>query len=61
MSEKSIIFRKMCAASDAERDAGLTTPPEVERFDDIQYGTDSKWHLLDVVAIRITVLQSVIS
>jgi acetyl esterase/lipase len=52
MSEKSIIFRKMCAASDAERDAGLTTPPEVERFDDIQYGTDSKWHLLDVYRPR---------
>ena len=48
MSRKSTIFRKMCAASDAERDAGLTTPPEVERFDDIQYGTHSKWHLLDV-------------
>ena len=52
MSRKSIIFRKMCAASDAERDAGLTTPPEVERFDDIQYGTDSKWHLLDVYRPR---------
>ena len=36
MSRKSIIFREMCAMSDAERDAGLTTPPEVERFDDIQ-------------------------
>jgi acetyl esterase/lipase len=48
MSRKSIIFREMCAMSDAERDAGLTTPPEVERFDDIQYGSDSQWNVLDV-------------
>lgn len=38
----------MCAKSDAERDAGLTTPPEIERFDDIKYGTDDKWQVLDV-------------
>lgn len=48
MSRKSIIFREMCAVSDAERDAGLTTPPGVERFDDIQYGSDSQWNVLDV-------------
>ena len=48
MSRKSIIFREMCAMSDAERDAGLTTPPGVERFDDIQYGSDSQWNVLDV-------------
>lgn len=48
MSRKSIIFREMCAVSDAERDAGLTTPPEVERFNDIQYGSDSRWNVLDV-------------
>ena len=48
MSRKSIIFREMCAMSDAERDAGLTTPAEVERFDDIQYGSDSQWNVLDV-------------
>ena len=48
MSIRSKIFRKMCEESDAKRDAGLTTPPEIERFDDIKYGTDDTWHVLDV-------------
>lgn len=48
MSINSIIFKKMCERSDAARDAGLTTPPEIERFDDIQYGNDPKWQVLDV-------------
>ena len=48
MSINSIIFKKMCERSDALRDAGLTTPPEIERFDDIQYGSDTKWQMLDV-------------
>ena len=51
MSVKSNIFRKMCTQSDTERDAGLTTPPEVERFDDIRYGSSGckeKWDILDV-------------
>ncbi|MCR5601328.1 MAG: alpha/beta hydrolase [Ruminococcus sp.] len=52
MSINSIIFKKMCARSDAVRDAGLTTPPEIERFDDIQYGNDPKWQVLDVYRPR---------
>ena len=48
MSINSIIFRKICARSDAARDSGLSTPPEIERFDDIQYGSDPKWQVLDV-------------
>lgn len=41
-------FRKDCVVSDTERDAGLKTPEDVERFDDIQYGPDEKWNVLDV-------------
>ena len=38
----------MCTKSDTARDSGLTTPPEIQRFDDIQYGSDPKWNILDV-------------
>jgi acetyl esterase/lipase len=48
MSINSIIFKKMSERSDNARDAGLTTPPEIERFDDIQYGNDPTWQVLDV-------------
>ena len=48
MSIRSKIFRKMCEESDAKRDEGLTTPPEIERFDDIKYGSDENWQVLDV-------------
>lgn len=48
MSINSIIFKKMCERSDSIRDAGLTTPPEIERFDDIQYGNDPTWQVLDI-------------
>ncbi|MBR6968051.1 MAG: alpha/beta hydrolase [Ruminococcus sp.] len=48
MSIGSMIFRIMCTRSDNKRDKGLTTPPEVERFDSISYGPHKKWHLLDV-------------
>lgn len=48
MSLGSIIFRIMCTRSDNKRDKKLTTPPEVERFDNISYGPHKKWHILDV-------------
>lgn len=48
MSIRSKIFRKMCEESDTKRDEGLTTPPEIERFDDIKYGSDENWQVLDV-------------
>ncbi|MCR4637699.1 alpha/beta hydrolase [Ruminococcus sp.] len=48
MAMRSMIFRKMCEESDAKRDEGLTTPPEIERFDDIKYGSDKQWQVLDV-------------
>ena len=48
MSLGAYIFRKHCRKSDAARDAGLTTPEDVVRYDDIRYGTDRKWQTLDV-------------
>lgn len=48
MNEAVEKFRRECVVSDAERDAGLKTPEDVERFDDIQYGPDEKWNVLDV-------------
>ncbi len=48
MSLGSYLFRKMCTKSDTQRDSGLTTPAEIERYDDITYGSDPKWNVLDV-------------
>lgn len=48
MSVASDTIRKEWKISDAKRDAGLTTPDDVERYDDIQYGPDSEWNVLDV-------------
>ena len=36
----STIVRKVFAAGDMVRDAGLKTPEDVQRFDDIVYGED---------------------
>ena len=38
MSITSDRLRREFAASDAIRDAGLTTPPDIQRYDDIAYG-----------------------
>jgi len=40
--------RKEWAAIDAVRDAGLTTPDDITRFDDISYGEYGDWNTLDV-------------
>ena len=48
MSVTSDMVRKMFKEGDDERDAGLTTPEDILRFDDILYGEDKKWQLLDV-------------
>ena len=48
MSEIALRVREMFTKGDRERDAGNTTPADVERFDDIVYGTDEKWQVLDV-------------
>ena len=44
MSLATWLFIRNCVKSDTKRDAGLTTPADIKRFDNIQYGEDSKWH-----------------
>lgn len=41
-------IRKTFAAGDNIRDAGLKTPEEIERVDDLVYGEDPVWNKLDV-------------
>jgi acetyl esterase/lipase len=48
MSVISDQIRKSFKESDDIRDAGLTTPEDVRRYDDIVYGSDPKWQSLDV-------------
>ena len=52
MSAASDLVRKNFAKGDAKRDAGLTTPPDVVRYDDILYGEDARWQSLDVYRPR---------
>lgn len=55
MSKRSDRIRVEWKESDAKRDAGLTTPEDIERFDDLQYGEDPVWNLLDVYRPRTAV------
>lgn len=48
MSEASDMLRKKFGEGDAKRDAGLSTPEDVERFDNLSYGLDPTWNILDV-------------
>ncbi len=48
MSLQTAVIRREFKKSDDIRDAGLTTPEDVRRFDDIVYGPDSTWNVLDV-------------
>lgn len=48
MSELSESIRKSFQEGDDIRDAGLTAPEDIKRFDNILYGSDTKWQLLDV-------------
>lgn len=41
-------FRKDCTISDTKRDAGLTTPDNIRRYDNISYGKYGKYNLLDI-------------
>lgn len=52
MSICSSIVRRSFGQSDAARDAGLTTPEDVVRYDDISYGDDFWWQVLDVYRPR---------
>ena len=48
MSQASDTMRREWKINDAKRDAGLTTPDDIQRFDDIQYGPDLVENKLDV-------------
>ncbi len=48
MSLATWIFRYNCKKGDAKRDRDLSTPAEIRRFDNISYGEDIKWQILDV-------------
>lgn len=48
MSQTSDMVRAMFAEGDEKRDAGLKTPEDITRYDDIVYGEDEKWQVLDV-------------
>lgn len=48
MSITSRMIRAAFKKGDDKRDAGLTTPENVQRFDDLRYGPDGKWNVLDV-------------
>ncbi len=48
MSAISDLIRAQFKEGDDIRDAGLTTPAGIERFDDIAYGPDKEWNVLDV-------------
>lgn len=48
MSFRTWYFNRMCAKSDTARDAGLSTPPDIERYDNIIYGSENIGQALDV-------------
>lgn len=48
MSELTTTIRRMFTEGDDRRDAGLVTPDDILRYDDIVYGTDPRWQSLDV-------------
>ena len=52
MSEASDFVRNNFKAGDDIRDAGLTTPEDIVRYDDIVYGADPKQQSLDVYRPR---------
>ncbi len=41
-------LRREFGASDQKRDAGLTTPDNIKRYDDIAYGEYGRYNLLDI-------------
>lgn len=48
MSQASDMVRENFAKGDDIRDAGLTTPDDIRRYDDIRYGEDADCQVLDV-------------
>ena len=56
MHEMAMMIRTQFGEGDAIRDAGLTTPDDIERFDDIAYGPDHDWQMLDVYRPKVAEL-----
>lgn len=52
MSITSALIREMFAHSDKQRNLGLSTPSDILRYDDIPYGPDAQWQILDVYRLR---------
>ncbi|MBR6323251.1 MAG: alpha/beta hydrolase [Lachnospiraceae bacterium] len=52
MSVMSEQIRKSFKEGDDIRDAGLQTPSDVIRYDDIQYGPDKDWQVMDLYRPR---------
>ena len=52
MAKMAMTVRRLFFEGDEIRDAGLTTPDDIERFDDIAYGPDADWQMLDVYRPR---------
>ena len=48
MATISDIVRNNFKTSDDKRDEGLVTPDDIIRYDDICYGEDSTWQILDI-------------
>ena len=48
MSKFSELTRQSFSESDKKRDAGLTTPVGIVRYDNLSYGEYGSWNLLDV-------------
>ncbi len=48
MSKESEKLRAEFKKADDIRDAGLSTPDDIIRYDNICYGEDKKWQMLDV-------------
>ncbi len=52
MSQTSELVRAQFSQGDAARDQGLVTPSDVRRYDDLAYGPNPHWHLLDLYRPR---------
>ena len=52
MTDIGTMIRESFGRTDDIRDAGLTTPPDVVRYDDLVYGSDPAWQALDVYRPR---------
>ena len=48
MSLSSALVRFLFRRSDNRRDAGLSTPEDVLRYDHLRYGPDERWNVLDI-------------